>query len=165
MQKIPFKSCHLIFSEKRRIRMQPYIPHDFLSILPFILIKSKKAFSHIRIQNIIKFFSTVRLAEKPNFFQFSVFCERNTSVIEKIIIVNFIQTSLVQQKPHMPLKLLTVQKRLFKPLHDLLFLLSKSVRIFRIDCRKRRIQKRIFLSVQFNRTFFKINSVQKRPVF
>ena len=145
--------------------MQPYIPHDVLSILPFILIKSKKSlFSHKNPEHHKVLFhrKTCRKAEFLSIFRL---LWRNTSVIEKIIIVNFIQTSLVQQKPHMPLKLLTVQKRLFKPLHDLLFLLSKAYGSFGSTVGNAVSKSGYFFPSSSIVPFSKSILCKKRPVF
>ena len=42
-------------------------------------------------------------------------------MIKQIIIIDLVKPSLIQQEPHMPLKLLAVYKRLLEPLHNIFF--------------------------------------------
>ena len=64
----------------------------------------------------------------------------------------------------MSLQFLTIGKCSHQSFHYIFFLSGKFIRIFRINCWKHRIQKRILFSVQSDRSFFIINIIQQCPV-
>ena len=95
-QKIPLEGSHFIFAEERRVAVEPDIPHNILSLLPLLLIKGEKSFSHIGFQLVIERFPLIASPVHLYFFEFSLRGQRDAAVIQKIVIVHFIKAALCQ---------------------------------------------------------------------
>ena len=85
-------------------------------------------------------------------------------MIQKIIVVDFIQPALCKQESHMLLELPAVLERSLETVHDFFFFFAESIRIPGINSRKIRIKKLVFFSVQIDSPLFIINPVEQRPV-
>ena len=82
-------------------------------------------------------------------------------MVEKVIVVYFIETSLRQQEFHMLLQLLAVHECTFQTFHNIRFFRCKCIWIFRIHGRKIHIEHLVLFAAQLQNTAFKINMMQK----
>ena len=107
-QKITLECSHLVFAEQRGILAEPDIPHHILATLLFLWIHGIEALPHIAFQNLVQALSFIRASIDADRLQASVIFERHAAMIEKIIIVDFVKSSLAQKEAHMTLQLFAV---------------------------------------------------------
>ena len=85
---------------------------------------------------------------------------------QKISIISFIKSSLVQKKPDMILQFLAVSESGIQSFHYILFLRGKFIWLFPVNSRKICISQRIFFSFRkCDRSLFRIDPMKQAPFF